>query len=248
MTSEREPVDIDQNITELEFQAHLDRLVSGDLDEPTRAKLIVFMESEPARWRACGIAFMEAQLWSEVLINQSAEQSRVSDEPSLQPLHVSTPPITASEPRHHRFPVSIVTAATVLIAFASGWMVDRGFQAMISNPIDPKMQVQDVSPVVAKEDASRAQKESQQPVWATQVLTSSSGFPGARIQIPLDPNRVDFEESKIQMSNYEKQLLARQGFVIASERKFITAKLPDGRDVAVPIDRVVAKQVGGEVN
>src|SRR3569623_3265887 len=47
-------------------QQHLlDLLVDGELDEAARRKLLRWCEQDPAGWRSCALAFLEAQCWSQ---------------------------------------------------------------------------------------------------------------------------------------------------------------------------------------
>jgi hypothetical protein len=43
----------------------IDRLVAGDLDEVRRREVLAWLDEKPGRWRHCGLAFLEAQLWQE---------------------------------------------------------------------------------------------------------------------------------------------------------------------------------------
>src|SRR5258707_481533 len=52
---------------ERELPGLLDRLVCGELDELPRGRLLEWLDEDPLRWRACGLAFLEAQTWSQAL-------------------------------------------------------------------------------------------------------------------------------------------------------------------------------------
>ncbi len=45
----------------------IDRLVCGEIDEPARGRLLAWLEEQPTRWRLCGLAFLETQVWSHAL-------------------------------------------------------------------------------------------------------------------------------------------------------------------------------------
>src|SRR5262245_46215171 len=45
------------------MQAQLDRLVGGDLAENDRRSLLAWLDEDASRWRACAVAFLEAQNW-----------------------------------------------------------------------------------------------------------------------------------------------------------------------------------------
>lgn len=60
----------------------IDRLVCSEIDDAARGRLIAWLEAEPTRWRLCGLAFLEAQMWQE------AFREDVSVAPSFQPANV----------------------------------------------------------------------------------------------------------------------------------------------------------------
>ena len=43
----------------------LDRLVAGELDEPSRQQLLAWCDREPLGWKRCALAFLEAQVWEQ---------------------------------------------------------------------------------------------------------------------------------------------------------------------------------------
>jgi hypothetical protein len=45
------------------MQAQLDRLVVGELPENDRRSLLAWLDEDAGRWRACALAFLEAQTW-----------------------------------------------------------------------------------------------------------------------------------------------------------------------------------------
>ncbi len=251
-------------ISENEFQSRLDRLVSGDLDDSTRAELILSMESNPQQWRACALAFLEAQLWSESMILAGDAHLHVPMRPSENSELVRLEKTQSAARGRIPFPISLVTAASILLAFTMGWAVERGVLFLASGTIVRAPNSEKGSIAKTNESMARTnietneqvlnQLRSNEPlgnkhlVWATRVLPSEGDLPGARIQIPLDPARTNPEERELKLSIYDRQMMARRGLEFSTQRQFITAKLSDGKDVAVPVDRVVARLVGSEVN
>ena len=54
-------------------QAHIDRLVDGELTEREQHDLLLSCEGDPTRWRDVALAFIEAQTWStEMKVNPRA--------------------------------------------------------------------------------------------------------------------------------------------------------------------------------
>jgi hypothetical protein len=50
-----------------DIESQMDGLVCGDLDEASRSRLLDWLDADPTRWRKCGLAFLEAQLWGQAL-------------------------------------------------------------------------------------------------------------------------------------------------------------------------------------
>jgi len=53
------------NTLRADQQHLLDLLVDGELDEAARRELLLWCERDPAGWRSCALAFLEAQCWSQ---------------------------------------------------------------------------------------------------------------------------------------------------------------------------------------
>ena len=57
----------DVSTSQADMAAQLERLVAGELDEPSRGAVVAWLDKEPRRWRLCGLSFLEAQTWSAAL-------------------------------------------------------------------------------------------------------------------------------------------------------------------------------------
>src|SRR5437868_13441890 len=95
-------------------QLWLDRLACGELDAASRKQFLAWLEVEPLRWRACALALLESQTWSESL---DAWQSNSPHEPNQKVGVISArvPSSTRSSWIHWG-----ILAASVLLAFALG--------------------------------------------------------------------------------------------------------------------------------
>lgn len=247
---QREP-----KLTELEFRADLDRLVSGDLDEATRNALLRYLEQNPAQWRECALAFLEAQLWSEALNSTPSAARFVAQVPIAAVVENDAATVVAThyrvnQPRRPRAWVNLATAAVVLIAFASGWLLEKANRMVASgsngsSDVSWESNADPADNPVLPQPTETAETDI---VWATRELPRSSSLPGARLQIPLNLKGTSQAEPELKLSTYEKQLLARRGLEVAKQRRFINANLPDGTAVAVPIDQIVVKRVNNEIN
>ncbi len=250
----------EQSMTESEFRANLDRLVSGDLSDHSRKSLLQYLELNPQRWRDCSLAFLEAQLWSESLRLENAITVSVSPEPvaiidanassvALMPNKRAPGTFATTQPAPRAW-MSLITAALVLVAFISGWLVEKSVQVVSMENAFPVTHGLDEAlvPIDNPNDDDSTESSNSKIVWATRELPKSGNLPGARLQIPLDLTQSQREEPEINISNYQRQLLARRGIELATRRQFINASLPDGTTVAVPVDQIVVKRINNEVN
>ena len=106
----------------------LDRLVDGELTEPERRELLQRLDAAPEGWRACALAFLEAQAWKKEFRSLSAEQPArfVNDSEKLTPR-------SKHSTRHTPLSTLLAMAASFLLAFTLGLGV-RGFFASHNAP------------------------------------------------------------------------------------------------------------------
>lgn len=105
-----------------EMAGLLDRLACGELEEASRRELIAWLEKDPLRWRLCGLAFLEAQSWSQTLMErkdvppQSAKYSVLS---------------TQYRASSRRWALAATLAAGVLLSFSLGFSLGGSFSPPI---------------------------------------------------------------------------------------------------------------------
>ncbi|MEN1679559.1 MAG: hypothetical protein AAGJ46_08190 [Planctomycetota bacterium] len=93
----------------------LDRLVDGELSAQRRRELLASFDAEPAAWRECALAFLEAQAWRTSLTGLS------------EPMSVPSDAAAVSGPRQ-AFPAAAwaAVAATAVLAFGLGTLLPGG--------------------------------------------------------------------------------------------------------------------------
>ncbi len=100
--------------------------------------------------------------------------------------------------RRSLFSRSMMMAASILLAFTLGWLVDRSLLSRVTKPVAPEGRATSEAASLSTEQvASTVDHGKARLVWATRVLPADSDLPGARIQIPLDPDRVQSSESEL---------------------------------------------------
>ncbi len=103
----------------------LDRLVDGELTAAERRELLALLDDEPAGWRRCALAFLEAQSLSESL-RAIAGEAHASAEPRpvfTNSLSEVSPRVELEKPSPSRsisWGWSLAVAAALLVAFGLG--------------------------------------------------------------------------------------------------------------------------------
>jgi anti-sigma factor RsiW len=109
----------------------MDRLVDGELNDQQRNELLQRLEEQPAGWRQCALAFLEAQLWSRDLQQWAGQARSPANPPKSLPLQPATTQMQA-------FGWLAITAA-MLVAFGLGQRLDR------TNEVAPGQRVNQIA-------------------------------------------------------------------------------------------------------
>jgi hypothetical protein len=245
----------------------LDRMVCGDLDEVARRRLVEWLEEDPSRWRLCGLAFLEAQTWSETLgqwlrpgtantaDQAGSENSRRPADPAASTRRTPAVP-AASEPfmDRRRTILRAVAVATVVVAFGLGLALrdvvdppkphDRPVAGDASSGTNNRN--------IAPQDDGAARTD--EPVLASLDVQAGGRFGmTAPIRIPVAPADADVGEDQsarriMEIPEYIRQQWERRGYKVSLERRYVFARLPDGRQVAVPVEQVHVNPVPVSIN
>lgn len=209
----------------------LDRLVSGDLDESGRREVLAWLEAEPLRWRRCGIAFLEAQTWAEAFEGWTATEP---------PAHAAAGRRSRTETaRRRRVPaLSAVIATCAVIAFGLG--------IFAGDVLRQKQRSTDRTDLAAPQTAGSESNGDQQPPAQPEPLLASLAVKPrgsgalASVHVPVVPSEDDAsaERDRPRIPGYVRQQWERRGYRIDSERRYLLATLPDGEQVAVPVEQI----------
>jgi hypothetical protein len=210
----------------------IDRLASGDLDASQQLDLLAWLDEQPARWRRCGLAFLEAQALRESF---------------------ATVGVTRGSSRRTQTLSTLVAAAALLLAFVLGWSGGgRGGQRPeIAGPgesPDSRYGATDPSPFAADKPGRERQDEDATAGTITLVqLRVGEGSSARQLIVPVNESDLAHETWQYAPSSipeYLRQRWEQQGYRITEERRSIPLKLTDGRQVTLPIDRVMLTYVG----
>jgi hypothetical protein len=202
----------------------IDRLVDGELDTTERRALLARFEREPDGWRRCALAFLESQSWREAL--------RLRAEPVASGVNglsqtLSPPPRESTStwrPRRWRRLAAI--AAGWIVAFAAGWMTGGGSRETTPGMASRTTQ----APGVARPDRETNNSPTTRPVSIAEV-------PVLKIRQPSEPASPAPETIR--------RSLEHRGFQVEPRQGLVSVKLKDGRRVALPVDALKFRYVGG---
>ena len=216
------------------LQAQLDRLVGGDLPESERTTLLAWLDEDATRWRTCGLAFLEAQMWQEA----AAIEPRVGHTAANSPPPLVAPARPATSRDGWRVSAFALTAA-VALAFLIG-VVCAQWLPNAARPQQPQLAEQSVLPQITA---------AAKPLIATvPVKTNLETAEPLLLQLPISSEPGQDLAANSSISPYERQQLERRGFEVLEELRFLPARLPDGRQIMVPVNKVQLKYKGTPVS
>ncbi len=242
-----------RTIPEDEMRGLLDGLVCGELDESARERVLGWLEQDPLRWRLCGLAFLEAQTWSQALGRwPGAELTHERAGRTVQGAMATMAP--GAIPRQARGRAAL-TAALVLFAFGLGIALRHPAgvlrQAAVQPAADGGASKSDkaVLPGEHREDGLAGE-----PVLAS-INVQAGGRFGAPtpIRIPVVPAIADAardhaERQVAEIPDYVRQQWERRGYKVSLERRYVFARLPDGQQVVVPVEQFHVNPVPVSIN
>jgi hypothetical protein len=245
-----EPINLENDISGL-----IDRLACGELDEATRTRVLAWLEANPWRWRACGLAFLEAQTWSQAL----GQWPRAHDHHRniAQPAPV---PASKEVPGRRRAARCAWGVAALLVAFGLG-LASRDMVVVGRQPVERSLASQS-SPASTFEASSGTHAPaanggpesalSSEPVLAAVDVQSEAGFePSSPIHISVVPASADVRDDTAhpaEIPEYVRRQWERRGYNVSFERRYLFARLPDGQQVAVPVEQLQLNPTLAQIN
>lgn len=239
----------------------LDLLVDNELSEAERRDLLGQCESQPDGWRACALAFLEAQDWSNTLgvsrpmqpldVQPPRRAANPTDAAGTAPEQPTGPreaePATrpASVSRPARFwSVSsaiggLAMAASLLLAFGVGmWMNPVG------GWVSPLKHDFVVGPANTERGGSAGPAAraavGRSPQTARLVVGGSTG--GNEVQVPIiEGDGLDDDWWRRQPAALPadvRRAFERMGHQVRERRQLLPFELEDGRRIMVPVDQI----------
>jgi hypothetical protein len=217
-------------------QAQLDRLASGDLSESERGNLLAWLDEDATRWRDCGLAFLEAQMWEGAAASALHDFTQGESAPpaTIQPAGAATPLARGGGLRSS----ALTLTAVALAAFVAGALLAR-WLPLGGGP---------TLPVLVKEQPPQVAPSSGHTLIATVPVKTGLDAP-FMLQVPVstDPG-VDPAAGAPSVSEYDRRKWERRGFEVIEEPRLLPARLPDGRPVMVPVNKIQLRFKGTPVS
>jgi hypothetical protein len=246
--------------------AFIDRIVDGDLSPAQLGAALDRLDRTPDGWRRCALAFLESQCWRESL--RAPVELVGLPTASVR----STRPSFAAEKRPVTIPWTrgVIAAGFAAVAFATGWLSHPPYPASEDRDVGPQrapavaaddrkvstsqsegpVTVDALSPAGYGEFAPPPEPRFRPDSSDSVVMVGRLriGPPGGSTEVPIFAGpQIDEEWLQNQppaLDEYQRALLERQGYQVDQQRRIITAILPDGRRVSVPIDQVQVLYTG----
>ncbi|HVX15064.1 MAG TPA: hypothetical protein VHC22_27985 [Pirellulales bacterium] len=194
--------------------ALIDRLATGELDEPSRRRLLAWLDREPLHWRRCALALLEAREIEQAFAAWQGESPRPKP---LRPIQERRPSSRAI----------LALAASILVAFCLG-LFTRGLSVAPAPSVvevpHPSSQQTPAEPTQNERPSDEVQPHS--TVAHQTVAAAPSPVPAG----PIPP--------------YVRSQWERRGYQLISHPARLPVVLPDGRRVTVPVDQLQLNYVG----
>ncbi len=238
-------------------QALIDRIVDGEITPDELRAAVDRLERDPDGWKRCALAFLESQVLNESFRTLGQAQTNDVGGPAI--------PLRPASPRHTRYRWLRTVAAAVVVgaAFAIGWLghgtrmgspaqdsLVRGSGLAQRSPMNEPSGSEHALPADDSPAEDRVSPSSDPNQMFRTVGTIRFGPESAPAEVPvlagpgITPDWLAQQPPPV--SEYGQVVLARQGYQVEQQRRFITAVLADGRRVAIPVDHVEIQYTGNE--
>jgi hypothetical protein len=232
----------------ISMASQVDCLVCGELNETDRQQLLAWLEAEPDRWRLCGVAFLEAQVWSQAINRWPPTDDRSGDVTSAIARRLPQRSATSRRALYRQAGI----AAAVVVAFGLG-MACHDFSTPVPRATETTAATSDTTAASESDNdfiPPTVPSKHESVLASLNVETGEGLGRSTPIQIPVVPAATD--QGRVQeraaISDYVRQQWERRGYNVSVERRFLFAKLADGQQVVVPVEQLHVNPVPVHIN
>lgn len=229
-------------------QELLDRLVDGELPDPTRRELLASLDRIPGGWRACALAFVEAQCLKESL-------SGVVRPSGARPGAAVTLPARGAV-WARRTQTFLAMAASFLVALGLGWWAGLPRHAMgpgnrASGPDAGLVASQGAGMERLRAEPRGPAELPAVPPTMTVALPGGWSPGGQEIRLPVvERDQIDHSLLYPDAQAFPSQLresLQRAGYQVRQHHGLVPVPVQDGRHAVLPVDQLDVRYVGNHV-
>jgi len=227
----------------------IDSLVEGELSEAERRALLKRLDQTPGGWRACALAFLEAQCFREVLAKDASREPF-----SLPPTGNTSPARTTrrSPGVGPRTGWQFALAAAILVSLGLGW-----WASALLRPGASDGALTEVTNLASNHDSNAGrglrQPSGSSPAEAGPTMTLA--LPGWAGEGPVHLPVVEREELDPSLLYPDAQAfpaaireaLRAAGYQVRQSRNLVPVRIQDGRHAVLPVDQVDIHYVGNHI-
>jgi hypothetical protein len=208
-----------------------DRLVDGELSPDEYRRVLEALEQQPAAWRKCAFAFLQAQAWQREL-----KDVRAAAEIKPTPKAV-TEPASQLIVTNDWLRMLLVAAASFIFAF---FVVQTYWQFAGQGPLVPTQQ-----PIAKLPDAPAPPNTTNvatgnRPLGSVQLALNRTGGEDQQIvDVPVYDSQAATEllnNSRPALPDDLVEALEADGHRVNRQRQLVPVQLDDGRQMIVPVE------------
>jgi hypothetical protein len=227
----------------------IDLLVDGELPSDQRRELLNRFEREPAGWRHCALAFLEAQSWSGDLRALLKDPTPAQTLPAVS--RAASPAHTGAW-AHNRvsgwlFPLYTLAAALlVTLGVGLGWRFNPHPPGS-GSAVDRFAGSQGGSTWTVSGREPAGTRRAQPWGNVNLVVDPGNNRANSQVQVPVvEGQRIDdrwLREQPSPVPHDVVRALEQMGNQVHQQRRLVPFRLDDGRNVVVPVDQVDVQPV-----
>lgn len=227
----------------IDYQAWLDRLATGELDDAKRRALFTWLDDEPLRWKRCAVAFLEAQWWGDAtrpLVEPAAETDK-----SRLPAVIPAMPAASLESGRpssrggiRGWIPALSLAACALLVFSVGFTLGKGTTRLSGQASETASPEEDHSLLASAAGKNTAGKNTAGNPTAAKDTAPDSKLNLANRNGPADRTPPLAIPVLIPSDLLAKRRPDANDIQVRSKRRYVTVTTKDGKQIYVPVEQL----------